>query len=315
MPAPVPRNHNNNYGFTLIELSIVLVIIGLIVGGVLVGKDLIKAAAIRAQISQVEKYQTAVNTFKLKYGYPPGDMPDKEALAFGFARNCAFLVPCSNGNGVVNGAETGGELDATVVVTADQQNESHVFWTDLNTAQLIAETIKASFPCNTTTTNVSSYLPPARIGDGKYIYVWSGGVRFGQFIPRNNRKLYFAVAGIAELRGCNTGGFTSQPTLKVADAFAIDSKTDDGLPQSGKITATYIGPWGGCCNTARYVGASANIPIVAGWATGVGSPTTAAVPVSATTCYDNNNIAGQKQQYSMSQNSGDNETCAISFEQ
>ena len=46
-------------GFTLIELSIVLVIIGLIVGGILVGQDLINAAAIRAQIAQVEKYQTA----------------------------------------------------------------------------------------------------------------------------------------------------------------------------------------------------------------------------------------------------------------
>ena len=38
-------------GFTLIELSIVLVIIGLLVGGVLVGQDLIRAAGVRAQIS------------------------------------------------------------------------------------------------------------------------------------------------------------------------------------------------------------------------------------------------------------------------
>ena len=41
-------------GFTLIELSIVLVIIGLIVGGVLVGQDLIRAAQVRATISQIE---------------------------------------------------------------------------------------------------------------------------------------------------------------------------------------------------------------------------------------------------------------------
>ena len=48
-------------GFTLVELSIVLVIIGLIIGGVVVGRDLIDAATIRAQISQIEKYNTAVN--------------------------------------------------------------------------------------------------------------------------------------------------------------------------------------------------------------------------------------------------------------
>lgn len=52
-------------GFTLIELSIVLVIIGLIVGGVLVGKDLIIASEVRSQIGQIEKYNTAVHTLGL----------------------------------------------------------------------------------------------------------------------------------------------------------------------------------------------------------------------------------------------------------
>ncbi len=48
-------------GFTPIELSIVLVIIGLIVCGIWVGQDLIRAAHVRATITQVEKYNTAVN--------------------------------------------------------------------------------------------------------------------------------------------------------------------------------------------------------------------------------------------------------------
>jgi prepilin-type N-terminal cleavage/methylation domain-containing protein len=73
-----------NQGFTLIELSIVLVIIGLIVGGVLVGQNLIAAAAVRAQISQIEKYQTAANAFRGKYGYLPGDIPNPYATQFGF---------------------------------------------------------------------------------------------------------------------------------------------------------------------------------------------------------------------------------------
>ncbi len=45
-----------------------LVIIGLIIGGVLVGQDLIRAAEVRAQISQIEKYNTGVETFYGKYG-------------------------------------------------------------------------------------------------------------------------------------------------------------------------------------------------------------------------------------------------------
>jgi len=71
-------------GFTLIELSIVLVIIGLLVSGVLVGRDLIAAAELRSQISQIEGYNTAVRTFQLKYGGLPGDLSADKVDAFGF---------------------------------------------------------------------------------------------------------------------------------------------------------------------------------------------------------------------------------------
>jgi prepilin-type N-terminal cleavage/methylation domain-containing protein len=92
-------------GFTLIELSIVLVIIGLIVGGVLVGQDLIKAAEVRATISQVEKFNTAVNTFYGKFGYLPGDVPQTVATQFGLPARGSYC--CSgisgNGNGYIDG--------------------------------------------------------------------------------------------------------------------------------------------------------------------------------------------------------------------
>src|ERR1700756_2788750 len=89
-------------GFTLIEMSIVLVIIGLIIGGILTGQDLINAAAIRAQISQIEKYNTAVNTFYGKYGYLPGDIPDPQASSFGFSPR-GTLTGQGDGNGIIEG--------------------------------------------------------------------------------------------------------------------------------------------------------------------------------------------------------------------
>src|ERR1700710_2201298 len=96
------RRHGENQGFTLIELSIVLVIIGLIVGGVLVGQDLIKAAATRAQISQIEKYNQAVNTFKTKYNGIPGDLQASLAAQFGFTvgAGCVGTQAERDGNGL-----------------------------------------------------------------------------------------------------------------------------------------------------------------------------------------------------------------------
>jgi prepilin-type N-terminal cleavage/methylation domain-containing protein len=93
-------------GFTLIELSIVLVIIGLIVGGVLVGQDLIRAAAVRAQITQIEKYNTAANTFYGKYGYLPGDINGTAATQFGFVARGAYGGQ-GDGNGLVEGTLSG----------------------------------------------------------------------------------------------------------------------------------------------------------------------------------------------------------------
>ncbi len=62
--------------FTLIELSIVIVIIGLIVAGVVGGQSLVKQAKLRAAVSEFKKYKTAVNVFKLEYNHILGDIPN-----------------------------------------------------------------------------------------------------------------------------------------------------------------------------------------------------------------------------------------------
>src|SRR4051812_2089092 len=66
---------SSRHAFTLIELSIVLVIIGLIIGGILVGEDLIESARQRKFISEVDQIKASVNVFKVKYNYWPGDFP------------------------------------------------------------------------------------------------------------------------------------------------------------------------------------------------------------------------------------------------
>ena len=62
-------------GFTLVELSIVLVIIGLLIGGILVGQSLIGSSKTIALVRQIQQIEAAAATFKSKYKYLPGDAP------------------------------------------------------------------------------------------------------------------------------------------------------------------------------------------------------------------------------------------------
>ncbi|MFA6191439.1 MAG: prepilin-type N-terminal cleavage/methylation domain-containing protein [Sulfurimonas sp.] len=62
-------------GFTLIELSIVLVIIGLLVGGVLKGKSMIENAKQKRVKTDIDGTMAAVYSYQDKFGYLPGDDP------------------------------------------------------------------------------------------------------------------------------------------------------------------------------------------------------------------------------------------------
>lgn len=60
--------------FSLVELSIVLVILGLLVGGILAGQSLIRASELRAVTSEQARIVTAIQAFRDKYFALPGDM-------------------------------------------------------------------------------------------------------------------------------------------------------------------------------------------------------------------------------------------------
>jgi len=58
-------------GFTLVEIAIVFVVIGLIVGGVLVAGSLTNAARVQSALRQVSQFDVAITDFKTKYSVLP----------------------------------------------------------------------------------------------------------------------------------------------------------------------------------------------------------------------------------------------------
>ena len=92
-------------GFTLIELSIVLVVIGLLTAGVLIGQSLVDSAKVGRVIRDIQQYTIAANNFKSTYKQWPGDY-SKPSFA-GCGINAAY--PCNgNGDGCVQVFTTGG---------------------------------------------------------------------------------------------------------------------------------------------------------------------------------------------------------------
>lgn len=83
-------------GFTLIELAIVLVIIGLLLGGVLKGQELINSAKVKNMANDFKNIQIQIYSYQDKFRALPGD--DKAAIA-----NVGAATD-GNGNGVIEGA-------------------------------------------------------------------------------------------------------------------------------------------------------------------------------------------------------------------
>ncbi len=233
--------HNKQKGFTLVELSIVLVIIGLIVGGVLVGQDLIAAAKVRALVSQVEKFDAGGAAFQAKYAGRAGDILAARASAFGLVGGGTVAVPLNvgDGDGVIEGTPTGGGAQSNNWATTVEMPD---VWNHLTESALIpGVAVDAS--------------PATKVGKGFWV-AGSAGVPVGALTPQapGSKMYYFltpaapAAAGIPAIAGIVTP----------AEAYGFDNKLDDGLPTSGQTrsadggtldASTVSAPGAAVCNT------------------------------------------------------------------
>ena len=216
------RKPSGKKGFTLIELSIVLVIIGLIVGGVLVGQDLIKAAEIRATVGQIEKMNAAVNTFRSKYNGIPGDLTATTATAFGL-----FSTGMTGGDGL-------GDGDSLVEGTAGaavNMGESLAFWRHLSDTTLVEGSFGGQMASagiaddDLDSGTMQNYFLPAKIGRGNYFSV-----------NQNSGVNFYVLSGMTDVTAAS-GATTYSPVLTPVESYNMDTKLDDGAPNTGIVLA------------------------------------------------------------------------------
>jgi prepilin-type N-terminal cleavage/methylation domain-containing protein len=285
-------------GFTLIEISIVIVVIGLLLSGILVGKSLIEAAALRSTITQIESYQVAVNTFQLKFNCLPGDC--KNASQFGLPAG-GTRPGERDGNGLIQGYFSF-PGDEGAYGTMSFYGEGGLFFTDLSKAGLINETFNATLNQSENNIDPQYYVPRVKNLSGSHISVNSGVYPYGV-----NQFTISKILDLYDQFWAQAPDMDAEPSLTSAQAYYIDSKIDDGLPQHGKVTAQYLNTFYNWWAGGFYAPGGAYDPVTNG-------PTTEATPMTLNTCYDNNNVAGAVMRYSRNEyDESGRPNCALSF--
>jgi prepilin-type N-terminal cleavage/methylation domain-containing protein len=191
-------------GFSLVEMAIVLIIIGLILGGIMKGQELLESARLKSLITQTNQYRLATNTFLDRYDALPGD----------FHRASELIHPRlkdGNNNGIIEGL-------GLVSSHNPVDHEALSFWEHLAAANLIPS------PGNNTGKGHAHFgrgAPSSKIGGGFTI----------RFQPSEDMPGHWFIIGH------ENGASGNNALLTPEQALSIARKIDNTDTNNGSVRA------------------------------------------------------------------------------
>ncbi|PZP85983.1 MAG: hypothetical protein DI582_04060, partial [Azospirillum brasilense] len=234
-----------NRAFSLVELSIVLVILGLLTGGILGGQSLIRAAELRSVSADSSRYRTAVYSFRDKYFALPGDMSNAVKFwgaqaggtADGYDSTCSGLTTPATGTATCNGNGDGsiGSAISNTTIWCQRNFERFRLWQHMANAGLVEGTYSGVYdPASTSVTYpcraavIRQNVPASRISNAGFnVIEW--------LEPLSTTSMQNWI-----LFGAHAFNGTSQLELfgaavKAEEAWNLDTKMDDGMPFTGTV--------------------------------------------------------------------------------
>ncbi len=227
-------NKSDEKGFSLVELAIVLVIMGLLVAGAVAGKEILQISKLRGVISEVQKYKVAIESFQQTYEGLPGDI--KNATSYwGAAADC--VAPYTSELGKTCNGNGDGWVGSDDV---EDNTEPYTAWTQLSLAKIIA----GNYSGAGTEAVVGVNSPKSTSFDG-------GGYSFSYHAApwsyEDSLSRRFPANYLMYGKSHATRNDVLTVAVSPADALYIDSKMDDGTPDFGDVlSGTGDGATGVC---------------------------------------------------------------------
>jgi prepilin-type N-terminal cleavage/methylation domain-containing protein len=193
---------NRQQGFTLVEIAIVLVIIGLLLGGILKGQEMITQAKIKNVIADFSGVSAAYHGYQDRYRAIPGDDPNA-----GTRWTTGTAAVSGNGNGVVAGTYN----NTCPTVVAAGTPESCLWWDDLRRAGFVSGNGPQQ-PFNAVTGQIGVQTGDGAVAPGPTMLNIAGGNGF-------------------------VGLIMCSANLPDKIAIAVDTQMDDGQSNQGTVRA------------------------------------------------------------------------------
>jgi prepilin-type N-terminal cleavage/methylation domain-containing protein len=237
----IPLSPNKQAGFTLVELSIVLIVISLLIGGILVGRNLLQAARLNRIVSEKEQLALALNTFRVRYSYLPGDLPNATSYWGSGTCNGSTLTTMATCNGNGNDQLSGPEavfaihhlMNAGLIRAVTNPGNSSTYITNGVPAVVPGFNIP-KLPIE----NAGILLIYPSVGT--VLDAYNGTNFFLSMQGHHYLIVEKSVPSPVEYSWWNYGNNTSGTLLSCPDAYRIDSKVDDGFPGTGSVKGKNI---------------------------------------------------------------------------